>query len=96
MTEQGVGAVVDFMPPASPHSPMNSTGWSACCAARVARLVDTEVAPGFDYARQPHEVTSSMGGRHFAGGGMELTIHVVDTFDDERLGDRRIRAATRS
>ncbi|MGW3028951.1 trehalase-like domain-containing protein [Streptomyces sp. NPDC001221] len=63
MTEQGVGSVVDFMPPASPRSPTNKhrlVRMLRCTRGEIS--FDIEVAPRFDYARQPHEVTSSMGG----------------------------------
>ncbi|MFE5406235.1 trehalase-like domain-containing protein [Streptomyces sp. NPDC056580] len=81
MTEQGVGSVVDFMPPALPHSPRNQhrlVRMLRCTRGEIS--FDIEIAPRLDYARQPHEVTSSMGGWHFAGRGSQR--HVDEkTFD---------------
>ncbi|MFE2581090.1 glycoside hydrolase family 15 protein [Streptomyces sp. NPDC059378] len=93
MTEQGVGSIVDFMPPASPHSPTRRhrlVRMLRCTRGEIS--FDIEVAPRFDYARQPHEVTSCTGGWDFVSRDTRATVHVVDAPGDECVGDRATRA----
>ncbi|MFI9803084.1 glycoside hydrolase family 15 protein [Streptomyces sp. NPDC052301] len=93
MTEQGVGSVVDFMPPASPRNPTSNhrlVRMLRCTRGEIS--FDIEIAPRFDYAQQPYEVTAHMGGWHFASRDTDVTVHVVDTPDVECVSDRRIRS----
>ncbi|MFC9075466.1 glycoside hydrolase family 15 protein [Streptomyces sp. NPDC057062] len=92
LTEQGVGAVIDFMPPALTGKPTKNH--------RLVRLVrcargditfDIEIAPRFDYAREPHEVTATAEGWEFAGRHERLAVHVVDSLGNQCVGDGRIR-----
>ena len=85
MTEAGVGEIVDFMPP---------TGAEATQRHRLVRMVrcvrgqlsfDVDIAPRFDYGRQPHTVRVSDSGAVFTSGEMAMTVHAVREPDDERL-----------
>ena len=84
-TEDGMGQVVDFMPPA---------GSTATDTHRLARMVqcvrgrmsfEVEMAPRFDYGRHPHRVEMTDDGAVFTSDGLALTLHVVREPDDERL-----------
>jgi GH15 family glucan-1,4-alpha-glucosidase len=85
-TENGLGQVVDFMPPA---------GSAATDRHRLVRLLQCvrgrmtfgiDIAPRFDYGRLPHRTDLSAGGGVFSANGSALTVHVVRGPDDERLG----------
>jgi GH15 family glucan-1,4-alpha-glucosidase len=84
-TDDGLGQVVDFMPPA---------GSAATDNHRLVRLVqcirgkvtfEIEVAPRFDYGRHPHELETTEHGAVFTANGQRLTLHAVREPDDERL-----------
>ncbi|NYJ07543.1 glycoside hydrolase family 15 protein [Petropleomorpha daqingensis] len=84
-TEDGMGQVVDFMPP---------TGATATDNHRIVRIVqcvrgsmtfEIDVEPRFDYGRHPHHLEMSENGAVFAANGQKLTLHVVREPDDERL-----------
>ena len=88
LTEAGVGEVVDFMPVAS------ST--AASSRHRIVRMIrcvrgqmtfDVDLAPQFDYGREPHEVHLSDDGAVFAGPRTSLTAHLVLEPDDLRLAE---------
>jgi GH15 family glucan-1,4-alpha-glucosidase len=84
-TDEGLGQVVDFMPPA---------GTTATDRHRLVRMVQCvrgrmtfgiDIAPRFDYGRHPHRTEVSSGGAVFRAGNTALTLHVVREPDDERL-----------
>ena len=78
MTEDGVGEVVDFMPPAPA-----STATDNHRLVRMMRCVrgqidfEVDIAPRFDYGRQPHETHVTEHGAVFAADGTGLTLHAV-------------------
>src|SRR5687767_12137664 len=85
-TEEGLGQVVDFMPTA---------GSTATESHRLARMVQCvrgrmsfqiDVAPRFDYGRQPHRVEVTDEGAVFRTAELALTLHVVREPEDERVG----------
>jgi GH15 family glucan-1,4-alpha-glucosidase len=86
MTEAGVGEVVDFMP---------VTGTIAAATHRLVRMVRcvrgqmtfaVDLAPRFDYGREPHKTHVHEEGLVFEGeGGTCATIHLIREPDDERL-----------
>lgn len=85
MTEAGTGEVVDFMP---------VTGATATDRHRLVRMVrcvrgsitfEGELAPRFDYGRQPHELHLTEHGALFASKDMRLAVHAVREPRDERL-----------
>jgi GH15 family glucan-1,4-alpha-glucosidase len=86
LTKDGVGEIVDFMPVA---------GKVATDRHRLVRLIrcvrgqmtfEFDLAPRFDYGREPHEVQLSTDGAVFTGERTSMTVHVVREPDDERLG----------
>lgn len=85
MTEAGAGEVVDFMP---------VTGTIATGRHRLVRMMrcvrgsmvfEGEIAPRFDYGRQPHELHLSEHGALFTSKDMDLAVHLVREPQDERL-----------
>ncbi|MFE1770740.1 glycoside hydrolase family 15 protein [Streptomyces sp. NPDC059008] len=85
MTEAGAGEVVDFMP---------VTGTTVSARHRLVRMVrcvrgsmtfEIDIAPRFDYGREPHELHFTEQGVVFASKGLELTVHTVREPQDERL-----------
>jgi GH15 family glucan-1,4-alpha-glucosidase len=90
LAEDGVGEIVDFMPPA---------GASGVAEHRLVRMVrcvrgritfEVEIAPRFDYGRRPHTLELTAAGAVFTAGDAALTVHSVREADDERLA--RVRA----
>src|SRR3954470_21799732 len=86
----GIGEVVDFMPPA---------GTAATTEHRIARLVrcvrgrmtfDVVVAPRFDYGRRPHQAMLVANGAVFVARDTSLVLHVVREPGDEHLADARV------
>ncbi|VVJ22113.1 Glucoamylase (EC [Amycolatopsis camponoti] len=86
----GIGEVVDFMPPCGP---------AATTEHRIARLVrcvrgrmtfDVLVAPRFDYGRRPHQATLVRSGAVFNARGTSLVLHAVREPGDEHLADARV------
>ncbi|MGY1618220.1 glycoside hydrolase family 15 protein [Geodermatophilus sp. SYSU D00691] len=84
-TPEGMGQVVDFMPPA---------GGTATDRHRIVRLLDcvrgritfdVELAPRFDYGRRRHTVDVTEHGAVFEADGQRLTFHVVREPDDPRV-----------
>ncbi|MBW8764857.1 MAG: glycoside hydrolase family 15 protein [Geodermatophilales bacterium] len=82
-TEDGVGQVVDFMPP---------SGDTATDTHRLVRMVqcvrgrmsfEIDIAPRFDYGRHPHQTRVTDAGVVFAANGSTLTLHVVREPGDE-------------
>ncbi|HSJ22438.1 MAG TPA: glycoside hydrolase family 15 protein [Nocardioidaceae bacterium] len=91
MTEGGVGELVDFMPVAS------ST--SATARHRLVRMVTCvrgemtfaiDIAPRFDYGREPHETYLSAGGVEFRGRNTTLHAHVVRGPEDAPVAQARV------
>ncbi|HET7356317.1 MAG TPA: glycoside hydrolase family 15 protein [Nocardioidaceae bacterium] len=87
MTEEGVGELVDFMPVSS-----STRATEVHRLVRMLRCVrgqmtfDVELAPRFDYGRDPHEVELTERGVVFRGSTTALTAHLVREPDDARLG----------
>ena len=92
MTEAGVGEVVDFMP---------VTGTVALDRHRIVRMVrcvrgqmtfQLDVAPRFDYGREPHETRLADDGVVFVGATTSSTLHLVREPGDERLAEAHVTA----
>jgi GH15 family glucan-1,4-alpha-glucosidase len=86
MSEEGVGELLDFMPPA---------GNAATDRHRVVRLLrcvrgqmrfEADIAPRFDYGRQAHETHLTEHGAVFVSPSLTLTLHTVRDQSDGRLG----------
>jgi len=87
MTEAGVGEVVDFMPVtggtvASPRHRL--VRMLRCVRGQMTFAVD--IAPRFDYGREPHETHLTDDGIVFEGKRTSMTVNLVKEPGDERLG----------
>ncbi|GAA1968846.1 glycoside hydrolase family 15 protein [Nocardioides panacihumi] len=86
LTEAGVGEVIDFMP----ISP-DSTATDTHRLVRIVRCVRGEmtfaidIAPRFDYGREPHRLQLSEDGAVFETATTALAISQVREHDDARL-----------
>jgi GH15 family glucan-1,4-alpha-glucosidase len=89
LAEDGVGEVVDFMPPAPGNGPARHRLVRMVTCIRGALTFDVTVAPRFDYGRRPHEVRLTEAGAVFTAGDDGLTLHAVRERDDERLAQIR-------
>jgi GH15 family glucan-1,4-alpha-glucosidase len=87
MTEAGVGEVLDFMP--------TTSGALATTRHRIVRMVRCvrgqitfaiDIAPRFDYGREPHEAHLEERGAVFRSAREAATVHIVREPGDDRLG----------
>ena len=87
LTEEGVGEVIDFMPVTSSTEPAEHH--------RIVRMLrcirgemtfDIEIAPRFDYGREPHETQVGEGGVVFRGERTTMAVSIVREPQDEELG----------
>lgn len=84
LTEAGVGEVVDFMPTAS-----SSVATTRHRIVRMVRCVrghmtfDIDLAPRFDYGREPHETHVTENGAVFRSAHESVTVHIVREPGDE-------------
>jgi GH15 family glucan-1,4-alpha-glucosidase len=91
MTEAGVGEVVDFMPAAS-----SAVATDTHRIVRIVRCVRgkmtfaVDIAPRFDYGREPHETHVTEDGIVFSGRRTSMTANLVREPQDERLGRFRV------
>jgi GH15 family glucan-1,4-alpha-glucosidase len=87
MTEAGVGELIDFMPIASSTvaAPKHRlVRLLRCVRGQMTFAVD--IAPRFDYGREPHETHVTDAGLVFQGSGTSMTVNLVKEPEDERLG----------
>jgi GH15 family glucan-1,4-alpha-glucosidase len=84
-TADGLGQVVDFMPPAGATATENHRIVRIVQCVRGRMTFEIDVAPRFDYGRQPHRLEMTQHGAVFSRNGQRLTLHVVREPDDERL-----------
>jgi GH15 family glucan-1,4-alpha-glucosidase len=89
LSEDGVGEVVDFMPPAPGNGPAPHRLVRMVTCIRGALTFDVTVAPRFDYGRRTHEVRLTDSGAVFQAGDDGLTLHAVREREDERLAQVR-------
>ena len=89
LAEDGIGEVVDFMPPAPGNGPARHRLVRMVTCIRGALTFDITVAPRFDYGRREHELTLTDAGAVFRAGDDGLTLHGVRERDDERLAQVR-------
>jgi GH15 family glucan-1,4-alpha-glucosidase len=84
LSEEGVGEVIDFMPP---------TGGAATDNHRLVRMLRCvrggmsfaiDLAPRFDYGRAAHTLEPTEHGAVFDSGALRLTVHPVREPDDPR------------
>jgi GH15 family glucan-1,4-alpha-glucosidase len=86
LTESGVGEVVDFMPIASAAVASNRhqlVRMLRCVRGEMTFAID--IAPRFDYGREPHETHVSEDGIVFQGADSAMSLSIVREPDDARL-----------
>lgn len=92
LTEAGVGELVDFMP---------VTGEVATDRHRIIRMVRcvrgrmtfaVDIAPRFDYGREPHQTHVTETGAVFEGANTVMTVRLVLEPGEKRLADTRVDA----
>jgi len=86
LTENGVGEVVDFMPVTSGAPSGHHRLLRIMRCVRGSMTFDIEIAPRFDYGRQPHRTTVTDDGAAFVSDDTTLTINLIRDPDDKRLG----------
>ncbi|MGK5113917.1 MULTISPECIES: glycoside hydrolase family 15 protein [unclassified Geodermatophilus] len=89
-SDDGLGQVVDFMPPtdATATDQHRIVRIVQCVRGRMTFAID--VAPRFDYGRHPHRLEATDQGVTFVANGQRLTLHIVREPEDERLADVRV------
>ena len=90
ITENGVGEVVDFMPPSGREATDNHRLVRMVRCVRGEMSFEVEVAPRFDYGRSPHRAEITEHGAVFTTDALTLTVHAVREPDDERLAHGRV------
>ena len=89
LTDDGVAEVVDFMPVSDPTraSEQHRIVRLATCV-RGEVTFDLEIAPRFDYGREPHQLHLNEDGAVFEGRSTALTVHLIREPDDEDRAGR--------
>jgi GH15 family glucan-1,4-alpha-glucosidase len=90
LSEDGVGEVVDFMPPAGDEATGNHRLVRMLRCVRGKMSFGVDIAPRFDYGRQPHLTDVTEQGAVFSTEALTLTVHVVREPDDERLAQVQV------
>jgi GH15 family glucan-1,4-alpha-glucosidase len=93
MTEAGVGEVVDFMPltGVAPETSHRLVRMLRCVRGKVT--FDVEIAPRFDYGREPHTTHVTDEGAVFEGSrGSSMTVDLVREPDDAQSARRWVDA----
>jgi GH15 family glucan-1,4-alpha-glucosidase len=84
-TADGLGQVIDFMPPAGDTATDRHRLVRVVQCVRGRMTFDIDLAPRFDYGRLSHSVEVTPAGAVFAAEGMSLTLHTVREASDEHL-----------
>ena len=87
LTEAGVGEVIDFMPIASTEvasSRHRLVRMLRCVRGEMTFALD--IAPRFDYGREPHETHVSEDGVVFQGVRTAMSLNIIREPDEPRLG----------
>jgi GH15 family glucan-1,4-alpha-glucosidase len=90
ITEDGVGEVVDFMPPAGRQATDNHRLVRMLRCTRGRMRFDVDIAPRFDYGRRPHLTRVTESGAVFSTDALTLTLHPVREPNDARLAHVRV------
>jgi pentatricopeptide repeat protein len=93
LTDAGVGEVIDFMPVAAATTAVDRhhiVRMVRCVRGRMTFALD--IAPRFDYGREPHETHLTESGVVFHGARTAMTVHLIREPDDERLASIRVDA----
>ncbi len=86
MTEAGVGEVVDFMPVATGAATAEHQLVRMVRCVRGEMTFALEIAPRFDYGREPHQTHVTDDGIVFQGSRTAMCLNLVREPQDERLG----------
>ena len=89
LTDDGVAEVVDFMPVSDPTRASDQhriVRLATCVRGEVT--FDLEIAPRFDYGREPHQLHLTEDGAVFEGRSTALTVHLIREPDDEDRAGR--------
>jgi pentatricopeptide repeat protein len=89
-TDAGVGEVVDFMPLVGTTATDNHRLMRMLRCVRGRMTFEFDLAPRFDYGRQPHTAVATENGAVFESDDQRLTFHPVREPDDERLARVRV------
>ncbi|MFI6825851.1 glycoside hydrolase family 15 protein [Kribbella sp. NPDC050241] len=90
MTPDGVGEVVDFMPPAGKQPTANHRILRVMRCVRGRIDFEVDIVPRFDYGRTEHETNLVGQGAVFSTDDLSLTLHAVREPGDERLAQVRV------
>jgi len=90
MTKDGVGEVVDFMPPAGKEPTANHRILRMMRCVRGRIDVEVDIAPRFDYGRKEHKTVLLEQGAVFRTDDLSLTLHAVRAPGDEQLAQIRV------
>ncbi len=90
LTEDGVGEIVDFMPPSGNEATDNHRLARMLRCVRGAMTFELDIAPRFDYGRCSHRTQVTEHGVVFSTDALTLTLHAVREPDDPRLADARL------
>jgi GH15 family glucan-1,4-alpha-glucosidase len=82
-TEDGLGQVVDFMPPAGDAATDNHRVVRLIQCVRGRMTFEIDLEPRFDYGRLAHQVEPSENGAVFSANGQRLTLHIAREPQDE-------------
>jgi GH15 family glucan-1,4-alpha-glucosidase len=85
-TEEGMGQVLDFMPTAGSTATDNHRLVRMVHCVRGRMTFEVDLAPRFDYGRQPHRVEITDEGAVFTTADLALTLHLVREPEDEMQG----------
>ncbi|MFI7060805.1 glycoside hydrolase family 15 protein [Kribbella sp. NPDC050124] len=89
LTKDGVGEVIDFMPPSGKQPTANHQIMRMVRCVRGRIKFEVDIRPRFDYGRKPHELQVVGPGAVFVTDDLSLTVHIVREPDDERLAQAR-------
>jgi GH15 family glucan-1,4-alpha-glucosidase len=90
ITADGVGEVVDFMPPSGREATTRHRLVRMLRCVRGAMSFEIDIAPRFDYGRQAHRTEVTEHGAVFGTDALTLTLHAVREPDDARLAQVRV------
>ncbi|HEY1574618.1 MAG TPA: glycoside hydrolase family 15 protein [Pseudonocardiaceae bacterium] len=90
ITEDGVGEVVDFMPPLGRIVTDNHRLVRMMRCVRGRMTFEVEMAPRFDYGRGKHDTEVTEHGVVFTSDDLTLTVHAVREPDDEHVAQVRV------
>ena len=91
MTESGVGEVVDFMPIAGKVAVESHRLVRLLRCVRGEMTFEVDIAPRFDYGREPHETHLTQDGAVFQGSRTAITISLIREPEDAQLGHVQVR-----